>query len=185
MADAANESGTEDAGLQEPVIPNEIQPEGEFDSERALRTIEAQRASEEKLKKELAKYRKKEKSDEDANKTALDLLSDRDAEILTLKRNAAIRIARSEFKAEAAEAGITDTELALLVAERDGLFGEYDSVSESIETTKVDFDVLVRAHPALASKTWNQGGSSDAGRVQGKKPGTVADAFSRSVRGLE
>lgn len=178
--DAENE-GTEEPGTEE----NEgITQEGAFDAERALRTIEAQRASEDSLKKQLAKYRKKEKDEEDAQKTAAQQLSDRDAEILVLKTNVAIRIATAEFKTEAAEAGITDIELALLVAERDGLFGKYDSETESIEVNKVDFDELVRAHPSLSSKTW-AGTQSDAGRLSGKKPGTVADAFSRSVRFLD
>ena len=154
-----------------------------FDPERAMKTIQAQRESENELKEALAVYKAAEQAEEDAKKSAAEKLVERDARIQTLEEVAAYRDAADSFKSQAEEAGISDPELALLVAKENGLLGDYDPKTGKVKIGKVDFDKLLEEHPVLAGDGTKRTDSGDAGRVGHKTALTRNDLFNAAVRG--
>lgn len=157
----------------------------EFDPERALNTIRAQREAENELKEKLRKYEAAEQEELDKQKTLEERLAERNARIQELEKQLAARDAAADFKAQAEEAGITDPELALLVAEREGLLGEFNPETGKIEGGKVDFGKLVERHPILAGEKQERKPTGDAGRLGGGKVLTPSERFNRAIRGQE
>lgn len=157
----------------------------EFDPQRALNTIRAQRAAENELKEKLRKYEAAEQAELDKHKTLEERLAEKTAKIQELEKQLVSRNAAAEFQILAIEAGIADPELALLVAEREGLLGDYNPETGKIEGGKVDFDVLIEKHPVLAGERKDRRPTGDAGRLGGGKVLTPSEMFNRSVRGLD
>lgn len=157
----------------------------EFDPQRALNTIRAQRAAENALKEKLRKYEEAEQKELEKQKTLEERLTEKTAKIQELEKQLVFRNTAAEFRIQALEAGIADPELALLVAEREGLLGDYNPETGKIEGGKVDFDILVERHPVLAGERKDKRPTGDAGRLGGGKVLTPGERFNRAVRGLD
>jgi hypothetical protein len=155
-------------------------PEDDFDKDRALKTIRAQREEEKRLKAELAKYKAEEEAELEKQKSLEQKLAERDASIQQLEGRLANQLVEQSFKEEAREKGIADPELAFLAAEKAGLLGDYDP-----ETGKVgahNFDELSERFPTFEPKEAGTGPTGDAGRRGGVSGKTPADSFNESVR---
>lgn len=183
----ANDDGAADDGTQEPEVQdNKIIIDGEeYDPQRALKTIQKQREAEAQLKADLAKYKAQEEAEAEEQKSLEQKLIDRDNQVLELKKELAVRNAAKTFRAQAAEAGIADPELALLAAQADGLVGDFDPETGQIEVGKVDFDKLVERHPVLQGKAPDGKPTGNAGRLGSGKVLTAGERFSRAVRGMD
>jgi hypothetical protein len=155
-------------------------PEDDFDKERALKTIRAQREEEKRLKAELAKYKAEEEAELEKQKSLEQRLADRDADIQQLKGRLANQLVEQSFKEEAREKGIADPDLAFLAAEKAGLLGDYDPETGNVGAH--NFDKLSERFPTFEPKEAGTGPTGDAGR-RGKATGkTAGDAFNESVR---
>lgn len=179
--------GAEQEPVTEPVVEDKkIEIDGEeYDPDRALKTIKAQRESEQALKEKLRKYEEAEQAAAEAEKSLEVKLADRDAEVSELRKGLALRDAADTFLAQAEDAGIADPRLALLVAKENGLFSTYDPKTGEIEVGKVDFDKLVEDHPVLQGEAPGRKPTGDAGRRTGGKTLTPGEIFNRSVRGMD
>lgn len=166
----------------------EIAPE-EFDPERALNTIRAQRAEEKRLKEELAEARKAQEElarikteQEEADKTAQQKLAEREAEIASLKQQIAENAVKADFMriANSEERAYLDPELAYFAAREQGLLGKYDPKTGKVEGHNLD--KLEELYPALAGER-NTVKAHDAG-VRGKpgKTGSPGAQFNTAVR---
>ena len=187
MAEEAHTDETEDSA---PTTEEEaIEVPDDFDPERAMRTIKAQRESEEALKKELAEFRKereeREAAEAEAQKTLEQKLADREARIAELVAHQAEKDVRADFIAKAVERGVKDPKLAYLAAKEEGLLGEADPKTGVVSDH--NFEALGERFPTFATADEDEeetgGFGGDAG-VRGKRtkrtPGSV---FNESIRG--
>lgn len=163
----------------------------DFDKERAMKTIHAQREVERKQKEELKELRAiKATRDEEAEAKAN---ADRTAEEKLAKSEAAQQVLRDELDAEkvradferqalSEEIGIDpeDLELAYLAAKEQGLLGTRDPDTGLVEGH--DFDTLAEKYPALlGGGGTSQGRTGDAGRKTTGKKNSVGAQFNKTV----
>lgn len=153
--------------------------EDDFDKERALKTIRAQREDEKKLKAELAKYRAAEEAELEKQKSLDQKIADRDVKIQNLETELSNLQVETAFKQEAREKGIMDPDLAFLAAKEAGL------LAHDPETGKVefDFDQLAERFPTFAPKEGGAGVTGDAGRRGSKGKKSPGQVFNDEVRG--
>lgn len=163
----------------------------DFDKDRALRTIKAQREAEKALKAQLAEARKKaeaydaaEAAKAEAEKTASERLAERDATIAELRRTLDERDIKDSFKAQAADLGVDDADLdlAYIAAREQGLLGSRDPGTG--EVAKHNFDRLAELFPSLFEGGGAEGPriTGDAGRRGKGKALEPGDIFNRTVR---
>jgi hypothetical protein len=182
--DEAKEKAKAEAKAEEDVL----KIEGEFDPERALTTIRAQRKVERELKAELAELRslKDEKAEAEAAEVEAakgqeTKIAERDATIESLNVRLGKQEVEYDFKTKAAALGVEDLDLAYLAAERAGLLGDYDEKAETVGDH--DFDKLAEKYPSIigeSSDDTRQTGDGGA-RKSGKKA-DVGTQFNRTVR---
>ena len=191
MADEQPTAEKEEAAPEAAEESAEITIPEDFDPERAMRTIKAQRESEEALKAELAKYReeeeKRKRAEEEAQKTLEQKIAEREARIAELEAQAEERLVKADFISKAAARGYTDPELAYIAAAAQGVVGAADPKTGVVGDH--DFDALEARHPSLAAEAEDEadkragGFSGDAG-VRGRKAAkTPGDLFNEGVRG--
>ena len=160
--------------------------EGEFDAERAKRTIEKQRQAEaeakervKELEAQLAEFKTAEEEEAEAQKKLEVKLAERDQEIENLKGTISSMHIKQDFMAAAQKKGIADPELAYVAAKEQGYLGEYDPKEGTVSDH--DFDSLGEKYPSFKAEGAEQTG--DAGRrgTSGKAQ-TVNDQFNQSIR---
>lgn len=165
-----------------------VKIEGDFDPERAARTIAAQRASEEKLKAENAALKaeksEREEAEADAERSLEEKLNKRDDEIKSLKAQIANGAIKTDFERKAAEAGVQPdaVELAYLAAEKEDLLGSADPKTGVVGNH--DFEKLAEIHPALFEEREEPSDFThgDAGRRGAKKAKSPGKVFNDTVR---
>ena len=168
----------------------EVVEEDDFDKERALKTIRAQRESEKLNKAEIkrlkaieAEVEEAKAAEAEASKGLETKLAEAEATNAKLQSQMATNKVKADFVAKAVERGYTDLNLAYLAAMDAGILGEMDP-----ETGKVgihDFDTLEEKYPALEGEANEQRafGMGDAG-VRGQRgKQTVGSQFNKAIRG--
>ena len=182
------EKTPEELAAEEAAAAAADEGDDDFDKDRALATIKKQRASERKLKSDLAAAKEDQaelaaikKAQEDADKSASDKLAGRDARIAELETKIQESAVKADFEKVAEERGIADLALAYLAAKEQGLLGTADP--KTGEVGDHDLDKLEELYPALAGEGAGDSGTGDAG-VRGKqgKTGTVGSQFNAAVR---
>lgn len=161
----------------------------EFDPDRAMATIKAQREEEKRLKAALAEARKAEEelqaiksAEQEAQKSLEEKVKDREAKIADLEAKIAERDVKEDFARKAGEVGISDIELAYLAAKEQGLLGEADPESGDIEGHNLD--KLLEMYPALqAERTQDFSDNGGAGvRKATQRSATPGTLFNDLVR---
>ena len=185
---AAKAEATKKAEAEAKAEEDALKIEGEFDPERALTTIRAQRKVERELKAELAELRGL-KTEKDAAEAAEaeeakgqeTKIAERDATIESLNARLGKQEVKFDFMQQAADLGVEDLDLAYLAAERAGLLGDYDEKAETVGDH--DFDKLAEKYPSIIGES---GGSArqpgDAGARAGGRKATPGANFNKVVR---
>ena len=191
----AHEEAHEEASEETPSEEAAIEVPEDFDPERALKTIHAQREAEAKAlaraKEAEAKLAAIEQAEAEAQKTLEQKLEDREARIAELEASQAAKDVRTDFIAKAAEKGIADPQLAYLAAKEEDLLGAYDPKTGDVGNH--DFEALGEKYPTFAAAEEGEeqetgGFGGDAG-VRGKRtkrtPGSVFNSEVRAtINGL-
>ena len=159
----------------------------EFDSERAMKTIKAQREAEKKLKADLAeakeklgKFETEESAKAEAEKGLETKLAEREARIAELETSILESAVKSDFMTKAIDRGYEDPALAFLAAREQGVLGDVNK--ETGEVGDHDFEALEEKHPALASEGgFNSGDGGVRGGQVGKKPDQVFNGLIRKA----
>lgn len=162
----------------------------EFDKERALKTIRAQRANEKEQSAEIARLRAIEAEVEKAKATEAEAqkgletkLAESQARIAELESQAAESAIKSDFITKAGERGYKDPGLAYLAAKDAGVLGELDPATGNVKVH--DFDNLEERFPALAGEASEERelGTGDAGVRGHRGKTTVGSKFNKAIRG--
>ena len=191
-ADEAKAQAAADQKEADEAADKALLADEEFDKDRALATIRAQRKVEREQKEELKELRAmkaaKEAADEklaEADRTAEENLEASKAREAVLLDKLAAQEVRADFEREALseEIGIDpeDLELAYLAAKEQGLLGEMDPDSGLVEGH--DFDKLAEKYPAIfGGDGSSQSRTGDAGKTGRGKKSSVGDQFNKAVR---
>lgn len=178
----------ESVATEEPT--EEVDDLGDFDKDRALATIKAQRASEKSLKAELAAAKAAEaelaalkQAEDDAKKSAEQKLAEKDAKIASLNAQIAKTAVKADFMAKATspERAYLDPELAYLAAEAQGCLGSYSPKTGQVE--EHNFDLLEEKYPALRGEGDGATLTGDAGVRRVGSANNVGSQFNQAVRG--
>lgn len=181
--DAGQETDADDS-------EEEIEVPDDFDPQRALATIKAQRESERALKNDLKTLRaqvktleKEQTSKDDADKSADEKLIALESKNESLLELLAQFHVAADFKAKATEKGL-DPELGWYVAQAEGFAGEYDAVKNTVG--EHDFDGLLKRFPNLRVESDEDededeslGDASPRRRHTGQTP---AEMFNTAIR---
>ena len=177
-------SATEEATNEEA-----LDIDDDFDKERALNTIRAQRAKEKEQAAEIARLKAIEaeveqaKAEEaEAQKGLEQKLAEREARIEELEAQANEVSVKADFVAKAGARGYEDPQLAYLAARDAGVLGGMDP--ETGNVGEHDFDKLEERFPALAGEARERRGleSADAGVRGHRGKRSTADIFNTAIR---
>lgn len=184
-------SEAEQASTQDEGAEDVIEFDGEFDPERAARTIARQRAEEARLKEKVAemaadleKFKAAEAAKIEQEKSLEERLIEARREAEEARTQLQETRVESDFKTKAADLGL-DPELAYLAAKKDGLVGQFDPDTGSVGNH--DLDSLIDKYPNLVKdrssgqRAPKPGG--DAGVRSPGRPKTAKDQFNEAVRG--
>lgn len=185
--EAHNEEAQDSAETTEETTEETVEVPEDFDPKRAMRTIAAQRDSEEKAiarakaaEAELASIREAEAEEA---RSLEEKLAAREARIAELETQAAEKDVRTDFITEATAAGIADPKLAYIAAKEEGLLGAYDPKTGDVGDH--DFEELGNKFPSFAGEAKEQdtGFGGDAGKRGGRTKRTTSGQFNDAVRG--
>lgn len=163
----------------------------EFDAERAMKTIKAQREAEAKAKadlasvmEKLAKYEEAEQAEAEKNKSLETKLVESQSRIDELQGKILESAVRADFMQKASERGYEEPHLAFLAAKEQGVLGEVNP--ETGEVGDHNFETLEEKYPSLADEAEGSGGFfSNDGGVRGGKPGKKPDqVFNDLIRSV-
>jgi len=186
--DKTSTDATEDAAEEVEEGSTGTIAEEEFDAERAMATIKAQRKAEAEalakakdLEAELAKYREVENEKAEAEKALEVKLVERDEALKAKEHEIANLHVKHSFMAEAATKGIADPALAFLAAKEQGLLGEFDPKTGAV--TDHEWDELGERYPSFRPAEESQDRKTGDAGARGKgTTATPADQFNSAFR---